>query len=120
MSSAADCRLDIVLAEPLSSVVFNVDYIQLRFQDDGLSLYNDVEWQHNGVCLVKGAAGFCDALVGLIRQRAMSVLAEDTGLLTLAFENGALLRTLPLRESQHWPEAWQLNRLPDVIVVGQN
>lgn len=113
-------QIDLVPVEPLSSVSFAHDCVQLVFQDDGFSLYNDIDLKCGTASLTKGSPGFCDALVRLMNQRAMLVHANDEGNLIIVFEGGEVLRTLPLGEGQRWPESWQFNRSPDIIIVGQN
>ena len=47
----------------LSQVTFVHDYIQLTFQDVGLSAYNHVTLEANDTRLAQGDIGFCDLLV---------------------------------------------------------
>jgi len=102
--------------EPVSQIVFLDDYLQVVFQGERFSFYGPVEVENVGSMLTQGRPGFCDALVGLIGERATSVVVGDDGELTIAFRGGAGLTTRP-GPSDVGPEAWQFNG-PGGQIVG--
>lgn len=105
--------------EPLSEVAFVLDYIQLAFQNEGFNFYNDIEVRRGTDRFVKGLPGFCDVLVGLMGLRVHQAVACESQL-RMAFDDGTILRTLPLASTQSWPEAWQFNSPGRPVVVGRN
>ena len=74
-------------AEPLDSVVFIHDYVQLTFQEVRLSIYGrfSVFGPSKGA-VSTGDEGFCDAVVGLIEDRVIEV-EESAERLDLLFES---------------------------------
>jgi hypothetical protein len=67
---------------------------------------------------VQGQAGFCDALVRLIGQRAEQI-AKDERILSLSFEDGAQFDILPDASGSCGPEAFKFVG-NHTIVVEQN
>lgn len=106
--------------DPLSQVVFVHDYLQLVFQDEGFSIYNLAQLEHQGTCLLQGAAGFCDGLVGLIGQRVTDVSTTTGTVLTLTFEGGTRLSVLSGENGARGPEAFEFRGPNDLIVVDLN
>lgn len=103
--------------EPVTQVVFVEDYLQVVFQDECFSFYDPVEVTSDRRLLTHGQSGFCDALVGLIGERAVAVAADENEQLTVVFGSGAALRTRP--DLGTCPEAWQFNGSDGQIVVGR-
>jgi hypothetical protein len=111
---------DLKPLEALSQVVFVHDYIQLVFQDEVFAIYNIPELVHQGTSVRQGRPGFCDALVGLIGQRVISVSTTEPEMLLLDFERGARFRLLSGDEGVRGPEAFQFRGLNNLLVVEQN
>jgi hypothetical protein len=120
LNTDALLNVDMAPTEPLTQVCFVHNYVQLVFQDDCFSLFNDIEIRSESSSFIKGQPGFRDELVQLIGQYVTKATGDGGYCLAIVFENGAVLRTLQLTEDQRWPESWQFNRPPNVIVVGQN
>jgi len=108
------------IKEPLSSVIFIHNYIQLDFHEEQLTLNNDVQYSFGAVEKVKTDAGFCDALVALIGHVVVNVSFGPGELIKLTFHSGEKLRLLPLSDGQAWPECWEFRGAQQQIVVGQN
>ncbi len=94
---------DLKLSEALSQLVFVDDYCQLVFQDEIFNIYNVAEFFHKGISVRQGESGFCDALVGLIGQRVISVTTTAPEMLLLNFERGACFRLLTDDEGVRGP-----------------
>lgn len=107
-------------AEPLSQVVFVHDYLQLVFQDETFSIYNLTELVFRSIEILQGTPGFCDGLVNLIGQRAVSVAQTERWALSLSFEGGAKLHVLSSGVAARGPEAFQFAGKDNLLVVEQN
>ena len=108
------------IKEPLSSVIFIHDYIQLDFHEERLTLNNDVQYFFGAVEKIKTDAGFCDALVALIGDEVVDISFGPGELINLTFQSGEKLRLLPLSDGQAWPECWEFRGTQQQIAVGQN
>lgn len=102
--------------KPVSQVEFVEDYLQLVFQDERFNFYDVEEVASDQRLLTRGQPGFCDALVDLIGERAVSVALGDTAELTLVFDGGSALRAR--QGSATGPEAWQFCGADGQIIVG--
>jgi hypothetical protein len=107
-------------AEALSQVVFIHDYIQLVFQDEIFSIYNDAQVIRNRDVFRQGQLGFCDALVSLIGQRIISFTVTGSSKLSLKFENGADFHVLSSDDAVRGPEAFEFHGTNNLLVVEQN
>ena len=104
-------------AERLTQVVFVHDYIQLAFQDLRLSVYCAFSIISPGTVLNKDSRGFCDKLVGLIGQRAVSVRFAPSVSLVIAMEKGDTV-SLSLRDVDViGPECFQITQPGQPIIV---
>lgn len=106
-------------AEPLSQVTFVHDYVQLRFQETCLSLYSRLVISTNGVTLGRSDRGFCDALVALIGQSAMSVDYQAKDHLRIAFSTGAILSASLKAIDASGEELFQLQGPGTTLIVEQ-
>jgi hypothetical protein len=77
-------------AEPLSSVVFVHDYVQLVFQDLILSVFAPLSVTVEETSILHGERGFADELVALIGASVVSTEFGDN-LFNLAFDQGAVV-----------------------------
>ena len=113
--------LDVLLdAEPLSSVVFVQDYIQLVFQDLYFNLYNPVSVHRESRTLREADIGFADELRRLIGQRVVDTSAQERQFVTVKFERGTQV-TVSLRpEDVTGPEAFELANGKGLWIVEQN
>ena len=107
-------------SEALSQVVFIHDYMQLVFQDESFTIYNDAEIIRNGSSLRQGQLGFCDALVSLISQRVTSVAVLEPYKLSLTFENGVKVHVLSDNQAVRSPEAYKFRGANSLWIVEQN
>ncbi len=112
--------MDIAIGDPLSSVVFIHDGIQMIFQDAGFSLFGRVTCQSGHAVLRQGEAGFCDALVGLIGRKAVAQVDQENGILRLCFGHGAIVLVSSSGEEAGDPEAWQYWDAQGTMLVAQN
>jgi hypothetical protein len=106
-------------ASPLSEVVFIHDYVQLRFEETGLSLYSRLTIDTGKGVLDRIDSNFADALVGLIGQRVSSVDYRPESQLRLRFSGGVTLIVSLRAEDSTGPELFQLNRPGLPIVIEQ-
>lgn len=106
--------------EPLSQVSFVHDYLQLVFQGEAFTIYNDAELQVEGTSFQTRQPGFCDALVGAIGQRITSASSSEGGKLVLVFEGGLRFAVRTDSASVRGPEAWQFSSPGQSPVVRQN
>jgi hypothetical protein len=103
-------------AEPLSQVVFVHDYIQLVFQELRLSIYSCLSIRSSVALFEKNSPGYCDKLVALIGQRAVSVNYAGGVALDIAFEKGDNL-SISLRDLDvGGPEFLQLDQ-PGMLTI---
>ena len=103
-------------AEPLNSVVFIHDYVQLTFQELVLSIYGRFSVLGSGDEAVStGEEGFCDAVVGLIENRVVDV-EESAEQLDLLFDSGR--RISMMLADEEGPESFALNQPRGSTVVG--
>jgi hypothetical protein len=100
--------------------VFVHDYVQLVFQAECFSIFNIAQLVHDGNSVLQGQLGFCDALVGLLGQRVISVITTPPDLLALDFERGTRFCVLEDDENVRGPEAFVFYGLNNLIVVEQN
>jgi len=107
-------------SEPLSQVVFVHSYVQLRFQDEGFSIYNVSEIELDGAKLTQGQPGYCDAMVSLIEQRVVDVSESDRHVLVLVFERGARFSVRCDHEAILGPEAFEFWGNDQDLIVQQN
>jgi hypothetical protein len=90
---------------PLSQVVFVHDYVQLYFQDDILTIYNDISLQQSNAPFRTGAPGFCDALIRLIGASVVRSSSEPGQPLQLWFGSGDTL-VVDTNPRSGRPDAW--------------
>lgn len=107
----------LVPRESLSQVVFMHDYIQLVFQEDEFSIYNDSVIARGASRLRKGQLGFCDALVSLIGVPALSASTSSEKSLVLTFANGT---EFSVERFGFGPEAWDFQSRGCPLVAEQN
>ena len=113
--------LDVLLdAEPLSSVVFVQDYIQLVFQDLYFNLYNPVDVHHGDSTLGETDIGFADQLRRLIGQRVIDTSATERQFAAITFECGTRVAVSLRPEDASGPEAFELANNKGLWVVEQN
>jgi hypothetical protein len=115
-----DMSSDFPPHEPLSQVAFVHDYLQLRFQDQILTIFNNSDLGLRGSHIPSGAPGFCDAIVGLIGQRVVDMSALDDMPLVLHFEAGAVLRVPCSGAAARGPEAWMFGTEGGPVMVQAN
>ncbi len=103
-------------AEPLNSVIFIHDYVQLTFQEVVLSIYGRFSVLGPGDQAVStGDAGFCDAVVSLIEDRVVAV-EESADQLELLFRSG---RRISIRATDaEGPESFSLSQPRGPTIVG--
>ena len=106
--------------DPLSHAVFGHDYLQLVFQHETFTIYNDAEFQVEEISLRTGEPGFCDALVGAIGQRIVSASYSESGNVVLVFAGGSRFAVRTDSSAVRGPEAWQFNSPGKPPVVQQN
>ncbi len=103
-------------AEPLNSVVFVHDYVQLTFQELVLSIYGRFSALGSGDEAVStGEEGFCDAVVGLIEDRVVEV-EESAEQLDLLFSSGSRISVMLADEKG--PELYALTQPRGPTIVG--
>ena len=74
-------------AEPVDSVIFIHDYVQITFQEVRLSIYGRFTiFRPGNEAVSTGDQGFCDAVVGLIEDRIVEV-EESADRLDLLFQS---------------------------------
>ncbi len=113
--------LNLKPSEPLSQVVFIHDYLQLKFQDEWLSIYNLAEVKRHGLKVSQGQPGFCDAVVALIGQRVVAADHSDAAFgLRLTFEEGTQFTVRSDEAAISGPEAFEFNGKNQAPVVEQN
>ena len=103
------------VAEPLSSVVFVHDYVQLVFQDLILSVFVPLSVTVEARSISHGERGFADELVALIGASVASA-KDDDNLLELVFDNGAVVSFDAADGSV--PEAFTLHQPNVPTIVG--
>jgi hypothetical protein len=106
--------------DPLSQVCFVHDYLQLVFQEYGLSIFNPVRINLNTRRYIQGDPGFCDALVSLIGQKVVNVSMIEQQALLLSFEAGGSVSVSLATEDASGPEAFRFDGPKDSCVVEQN
>lgn len=106
-------------ADPLTEVSFVHDYVQLSFQDLGLSVYSQLTVGTPRGLLKRSDSGFCDALVGLIGQRVTSVEYSAKISMRLIFSDGSSVNVSLRSEDANGSELFQLKRLGLPIIVAQ-
>lgn len=107
--------------EPLSQVVFIHDYLQLHFQQDVLSVFNESKIVASETALTRGEPGFCDLLVGLIGKRAVELaFGYDGCAVILKFEDGTQFAVLSGESAARGPEAFTLDAPNLPTIVEQN
>ena len=74
-------------AQPLNSVIFIHDYVQLTFQEVGLSIYGRFSVLGPDEGVSTGEEGFCEAVVGPIEDRVVDV-EESAEQLDLLIDSG--------------------------------
>ena len=104
----------------LSEVTFIHDYIQLTFYEVGLSAYNHVTLEKNGVRLRQGDSGFCDLLVTQIGSAVTAVNFMERESLSVTFNSGVIFSIGLAEIDQRGAEAFQVNNLEGLILVEQN
>ncbi len=88
----------------VSSVLFVEDYLQMIFDDYGLTLYVWPEIEKRGIVMLNGQAGYRDALCNLINCRVIEATEKDDEIAIL-FTDGSYL-TMSLRpEDRAGPES---------------
>lgn len=93
---AAHPGLDALIAQPLSSVEFVYDYIQLRFDWRCLSIYAPITVEHGSHASVQGNAGFPDAIVACIGGQLQSFELNDHRLvLSLSNDRRVIVPLVP-------------------------
>lgn len=102
--------------EPLSQVVFVLDYVQLDFHECRYSIFNAFSIHLSERELRRNETGFCDALVSLIGQRLVSATVEDDHL-CFVFAQGDVVR---VDASGPSPEAWILHQHNGPMIVEEN
>lgn len=103
----------------LSEVRFVQDYVQLVFQHETLSVYNEATVCSDGKRLSTGEPGFADALVQLIGRRPKSVHEDSETMLTIHFDDGSTFTILKESPRSTTLEAFQFTH-EEGIVVGHN
>ena len=83
--------------EELKSVSFVEDYLELRFGNPLLTLYEWPYIMHTEYSVAFGEPEYRNALCGLIGEQVSTALLEEGGALTIEFGNGVVLG-LSLRE----------------------
>jgi hypothetical protein len=101
-------------ADPLSSVVFIHDYVQLVFQELGLNIYAPCAVTTGTRTNSSGEAGYADDLVSLIGQSVRRV--EDRGnSIRLIFDSDTSVQIAPYGSG---PEAFSINQEGRPTIVG--
>jgi hypothetical protein len=111
---------ELLPSESLSEVAFVHDYLQLRFQEQVISIFNDILCESASISTRSGESGFCDAVVALIGQRVIEVADEPGFFLSLRFQGGCALRVLADDPAISGPEAWIYHSAGVPIAVCQN
>jgi len=107
-------------SDPLSQVVFVHDYLQLVFQEETFTIYNEAEVQTGSESYRTGQPGFRGALVEAIGQRITSASTSNEGKLNLIFEAGLRFSVNTDPASVGSPEAWQFSSPRQLPVAQQN
>ncbi len=100
----------IKIKEPLSQIWFVHDYIQLRFQEQIISVYNTPElFLADGTKLDRESKGFCDILVAQIEQPIEKIDLTEGLLFAIRFTSGVIF-CVPLNDEAaiNGPEALEL------------
>jgi hypothetical protein len=101
-------------AEPLSSVVFIHDYVQLVFQGLILNIYAPYMIKKGARSISSGETGYADELVSLIGISVTRVEDRD-GVVSLTFSCGALVQ---IAANADGPEALSLHQDGSSTIVG--
>lgn len=106
MSATFEQALQVLVGEQLSSVEFVMDYVQMRFNGQCLTVYSAAHRiETNGVPVAWGESGYRDALCNLIRHKVREINVTVSESLSLAFDEGSVWY-LSLRDSDYiGPEA---------------
>ena len=90
MSETFEQALQILVGEQLSSVEFVMDYVQLRFNGQCLTVYSAAhQIKTNGVSVVWGESGYRDALCNLITHKVREINLAVSERLSLIFDGGS-------------------------------
>ena len=101
-------------ADPLSSVVFIHDYIQLVFQDLILSVFVPMSVTVEAKSISHGERGFADELIELIGASVVRIEDGDN-LFRLVFDQGAVVS---VEADGSAPEAFTLHQPNGPTIVG--
>ena len=107
-------------AEPFSQVVFVHDYIQMRFQELGLTIWNSMTLEMDGKVFSRGTLGFCDMLCSLIEQRVADVSFVEGVSAAIVFQHGIVVTIGLGTEDAKGPEAFILADTTGLVIVEQN
>lgn len=106
-------------ASELTQVIFVHDYLQLAFQELGMSIYSAATVSAHGVTLHRGDPGYCDALVNLIGQPVTSVAFCPGDAMRMTFSSGTTIAVSLRPADCKGPEYFQLDRIGLPILVEQ-
>lgn len=97
------------------------DYLQLRFQEQIVTIFNRASYQASGGAPIHtGETGYCDAIVGLIGQSVVAMSVVDREPLVLRFQSGAQLCVPCAGEAVQGPEAWMIGTEDGPVSVQAN
>jgi|SRR5690606_10348054 len=106
--------------EPLSQVVFILDYVQLFFGENVFTFYNDPIITENHHSKHRDTPGFCDKIVNLIGLCISQISVAESGALTLCFSQNLSIFVPTENSNTEGPEAWQFSEANGQIWVQAN
>ena len=106
--------------EPLTQVVFILDYVQLFFGEDIFTFYNDPIITDGCRSKHRDTVGLCDKLVSLIGSFIIEISVAENGSLTLFLNNKFSIFVPTESSNTSGPEAWQFYEAKGQIWVQAN